>query len=325
MSPGEKSEAQKAKELERAEREKRDNARFINMAALVVSIVVPVWGICTIPTLIQWSNPKLKLEIDNFALANSLFSALAFAGVIAAIYLQTRELQYQRQELEDTRDELKNSVDAQRQSATAQTKAVEAQNNLVKLQAITALLSSSQYELELDKEGTIAKEYHEKIGAGFGDLTNNLYHRSKLYYAELERIYDEIADNKAFDFPQLHQKYLMRAKWFEDIDEHARNIDDAMQTLRLVNDFPSSELYGENLSDAVHFVGQTVLNMIASTGLRARHLFTSQNTQDYSEIASKLMSLGRLLVLKRDTAMMDSTVKAFKEFKQFIYIKRFRR
>jgi hypothetical protein len=44
---------------------------------------------------------------DMFGGVNALFSGLAFVGVIYAILLQRRELQYQREELEQTRYELK--------------------------------------------------------------------------------------------------------------------------------------------------------------------------------------------------------------------------
>lgn len=43
---------------------------------------------------------------DSAGLANGLFSALAFAGVIYAIILQKKELRLQREELEHTREEL---------------------------------------------------------------------------------------------------------------------------------------------------------------------------------------------------------------------------
>lgn len=50
---------------------------------------------------------------DAFGAVNALFSGLAFAGVILALLLQTRDLQLQRQELEETRAELAKSAEAQ--------------------------------------------------------------------------------------------------------------------------------------------------------------------------------------------------------------------
>lgn len=41
---------------------------------------------------------------DKFGVANSLFSGLAFAGIIITIYIQSKELSLQRKELKETRD-----------------------------------------------------------------------------------------------------------------------------------------------------------------------------------------------------------------------------
>lgn len=46
---------------------------------------------------------------DMFGAVNSLFSGLAFAGVIYAILLQRKELELQREELVLTREELRKS------------------------------------------------------------------------------------------------------------------------------------------------------------------------------------------------------------------------
>lgn len=54
---------------------------------------------------------------DMFGAVNSLFSGLAFAGVIYAILLQREELKLQRKELELTREELARSANAQKKSS----------------------------------------------------------------------------------------------------------------------------------------------------------------------------------------------------------------
>ena len=54
---------------------------------------------------------------DMFGAVNTLFSGLAFAGVIYAILLQRKELSLQRKELELTRGELERSAEAQERSA----------------------------------------------------------------------------------------------------------------------------------------------------------------------------------------------------------------
>lgn len=50
---------------------------------------------------------------DSFGFVSSLFSGLAFAGVILALVMQSRELSLQRQELKETREELRKTADAQ--------------------------------------------------------------------------------------------------------------------------------------------------------------------------------------------------------------------
>lgn len=62
---------------------------------------------------------------DMFGAANSLFSALAFLGLIIAILLQRQELQYQRKELIQTREEL-----------SGQRQQLEAQNATLKHQSL---------------------------------------------------------------------------------------------------------------------------------------------------------------------------------------------
>ena len=48
---------------------------------------------------------------DTFGSINAFFSALAFAGVIVAILLQRKELEYQREELEQTRKEFQKQTE----------------------------------------------------------------------------------------------------------------------------------------------------------------------------------------------------------------------
>jgi hypothetical protein len=83
---------------------KRD---WVIPAFLVVAILlVMASAIRWIPE--AYEGPDRAGEFgDMFGGANALFSGLAFVGVIYAILLQRRELQYQREELEQTRGELK--------------------------------------------------------------------------------------------------------------------------------------------------------------------------------------------------------------------------
>ncbi|QDV40673.1 hypothetical protein Enr13x_05070 [Stieleria neptunia] len=57
---------------------------------------------------------------DSFNYSNTLFSALAFAGVILTVFMQSRELSLQRKELVDTREELAGQKLATRTAARIQ-------------------------------------------------------------------------------------------------------------------------------------------------------------------------------------------------------------
>ena len=68
---------------------------------------------------------------DMFGAVNSLFSGLAFAGILLALYFQTVELETQRQELELQREELAAQREELRRAAVAQ----EQSNDALALQA----------------------------------------------------------------------------------------------------------------------------------------------------------------------------------------------
>ncbi len=104
---------------------------------------------------------------DTFGFINSLFSGLAFAGVIFTIILQNRELAEQRRELKRTAD--------------AQIRSQKALNEQVQSLRTTALLSALSYMLEgsetLLKGEAIAPDLREEV------LADRImyYHRLKTY------------------------------------------------------------------------------------------------------------------------------------------------
>lgn len=87
---------------------------------LLVIIVVGLW-IASGYVLVD--HPERGTIGDMFGAVNSLFSGLAFAGLIYTIFLQKNELGLQRKELELTRDELrgqKETMKAQNDQLTHQ-------------------------------------------------------------------------------------------------------------------------------------------------------------------------------------------------------------
>ena len=95
----------------------------------------------------------------------SLFSGLAFAGLIYTINLQRRELQLQRKELRETRKELKRAADAQKEAVDAQKDLCQTYEMSAHVQALSALLDvSKDYEngkgllFVMGDEGFVSKQ-----------------------------------------------------------------------------------------------------------------------------------------------------------------------
>lgn len=78
---------------------------------------------------------------DMFGAINTLFSGLAFAGVIYAVFLQSKELNLQREELALTRIELEKSAEAQDSQARTMLKAAKINAISAKIQSYSQLLA----------------------------------------------------------------------------------------------------------------------------------------------------------------------------------------
>ncbi|WP_437673207.1 hypothetical protein [Sorangium sp. So ce131] len=87
---------------------------------LLLGIVLGIWGLSWALLATFVDKPEDRgLFGDMFGAVNALFSGLALAGVVYAIFLQRQELQLQREELELTRAELRRSAEAQENSEKA--------------------------------------------------------------------------------------------------------------------------------------------------------------------------------------------------------------
>lgn len=108
---------------------------------------------------------------DMFGGANSLFSGLAFAGVIYAIFLQSRQITLQQEELSLTRKELSRAAKAQEKSQETLVSTMVADHERRKMQATIEYMRSvrpiwSQLRRELNDHfgnGTLQVESIDKI------------------------------------------------------------------------------------------------------------------------------------------------------------------
>jgi hypothetical protein len=97
----------------RKDGEQRDH---VVVAISAGAVVFAVWIVAWYYTL----RPFQATPVDLFSSINSLFSGLAFAGVIIAILMQRQELKLQREELEATREELRRAAEAHEESRDLQ-------------------------------------------------------------------------------------------------------------------------------------------------------------------------------------------------------------
>ena len=123
------------------EAESMPRVSYLAVAGIIVVIILLCLGGGTLPFLLFDSMESRGQFGDMFGAVNSLFSALAFAGVLLAIILQRQELQLQRQELLLSRQELKRAAQAQEKSQEALAAQLEVQSLATQLQALAALLS----------------------------------------------------------------------------------------------------------------------------------------------------------------------------------------
>lgn len=132
---------------------------------LILFIIVLIWiliGIISYKMFDSW--PERGTFGDMFGAINSLFSALAFGGIIYTIYLQKSELSLQRQELIETRKELARSAEAQEKSEKALNRQLASMTLTAKLNALNSLVVvfSGKAEEVKTKSGIDYARYTDK-------------------------------------------------------------------------------------------------------------------------------------------------------------------
>ena len=126
--------------------------KFISLRTLFLFVVL-LWLVGAMGVYLGLSSWQERGTFgDMFGAANALFSGLAFAGVIYAIYLQKEELSLQRKELELTRGELRRSAEAHEETAEKMTEQVKMQVLAGKLNALSTVISSYDQQIAMLQE-----------------------------------------------------------------------------------------------------------------------------------------------------------------------------
>jgi hypothetical protein len=118
----------------------------VTIGVLLIVLIQIAIGYFVYALLPDW--PTRGQFGDVFGAVNSLFSGLAFAGLIYTVFLQREELALQRNELELTRKELHRTAQAQEQSEVALRAQADAASQSARLTTTSALLEHYRGELK---------------------------------------------------------------------------------------------------------------------------------------------------------------------------------
>lgn len=162
-----------------------------------IAIFLAVWlGVGYLPRLLASEPTKPQDYADMFGMVNSLFSGLAFLGLIHTIRLQKDELRLQRQELRMTREELGRSTAAQSESAMALSVQIV-------MSSITAQISTLTHRRALFKD-SIA---HFKLEMPKGILSDQAMHQRNQIQRQIDSCVEAIARTQE-EIDNLHERLV---------------------------------------------------------------------------------------------------------------------
>jgi len=121
---------------------------------------------------------------DMFGAVNSLFSGLAFVGVVFAILLQREELQLQREELIDTKKTLKETSESQELSAKSLFLQAQSTRSSYQLQALSIALEIVQKQIKEDRNAA--------SGAGKSQISLRLERQKKEIENQMSSLIDQV-------------------------------------------------------------------------------------------------------------------------------------
>lgn len=138
------------------------NKGMLLLCLIGIALLV-VWSAA--PFIVQWLLPK-SFDVksgtealsnagqfgDLYGSINALFSGFALVGVIAAIWLQSKELRLQRQELVNQREEIALNREEMKQSNREAAKSADALTKQLSLSATSAMLQALPFLINGQRE-----------------------------------------------------------------------------------------------------------------------------------------------------------------------------
>jgi len=163
-----------------ARNEKEGN--YFGIGVVLFIVVILLWVLCFI--LLLYVFPDLSKSGpfgDSFGVLNTLFSGLAFVGVIIAIFMQKEELRLQREEVKMQRIETTRLADTQEKSTQIFAIQAEAMRTSAligglsaSLDAVNKSIDEAERNLGPSSRAPAMKLLGEKRGEIIGKLTDIL-------------------------------------------------------------------------------------------------------------------------------------------------------
>ena len=149
----------------------------------IISLIIVIGGwIFTYYSLNKLKESDRGTFGDMFGGINSLFSGLAFCGIIISIIMQSEELKLQREEIRQNREELKGSRLAQEQQGISLHRQAENLKISAKLSALNTLVSYYTEKANMEKD---SNKFSSRY-AGIQELQ-----KAEKYVIDIENILNE--------------------------------------------------------------------------------------------------------------------------------------
>ncbi len=215
-----------------------------------------VTGIWFTVFIILWTYQDLGVAGfgDAFGALNTLFSGLAFIGVIIAILIQQNGLNIHRQELQLQKKELQETKEALIETAAAQAKQVSNQITTAKLQGLSALLdsyvqSTPRSKSELDKRTNIISQTQDEISLLLDDLYGSSSLANKFFKIYQENNHEQYTHFLLINENEFYSTYsIPKRMYFEYVHQMASG---NQNLLKLHEIYKQASKIGDEIIDSI--------------------------------------------------------------------------
>ena len=163
---------------------------------IVVGIAIAIalaWALSGVAIFVSMPSWETRGQLgDMFGAVNSLFSGLAFAGVVFALLIQREELQLQRAELRASREEQQRLVHAQQQASEALNRQFQIQTLAAQVAVLQVVIAEASSSLQRGSDAVIGALKAGQSGVKSEDFAPGASKRLSKAQDELAAVLKEI-------------------------------------------------------------------------------------------------------------------------------------